>query len=49
MKVKGKKNILKILINLGLENFEEFSGEVKIKEVNNHDLDDDFEVIYLFF
>ena len=28
----------------GINDFEEISGEVKITEVNNHILDDDFEV-----
>ncbi len=28
----------------GINDFEEVTGEVKIKEINNHTLDDDFEV-----
>lgn len=33
----------------GINDFEEVNGEVKIKEVNNHDLEDDFEVsTYIF-
>jgi hypothetical protein len=33
----------------GVRDFEEVTGEIKVKEVSNHTLDDDFEVIILKF
>jgi hypothetical protein len=34
---------LKLKIS-GLKDFEDVSGEIGVKEINNHDLSDDFEV-----
>ena len=33
---------------LGLNNLKDNRGELKLKEVNNHDLDDNFEVLIYF-